>query len=61
MGFVLLGGVVLEAISNQFLRSDSTPLLYTVEVALEEFLEISGAIVTLYGAILLLLHESRIA
>jgi hypothetical protein len=61
MGFVLLGGVVLEAISNQFLRSDSTPILYTVEVALEEFLEISGASVTLYGAILLLLHESRIA
>ena len=60
MGIVVLGGVVMEVISYQFLRSGSTPLLYRVEVTLEEFLEMSGASVTLYGAILLLLHESRV-
>jgi len=59
MGFVVLGGVGLEAIGYQFLRSGSTPLLYSAEVALEEFLEMSGASVTLYGAILLLLYKSR--
>jgi hypothetical protein len=59
MGFVMLGGVGLEAIGYQFLRSGSTPLLYSAEVALEEFLEMSGASVTLYGAILLLLYKSR--
>ena len=60
MGFVVLGGVGLEAMGYQFLRSGSTPLLYSAEVALEEFLEMSGASVTLYGAILMLLHESGV-
>jgi hypothetical protein len=60
MGIVVLGGVILEVISYQFLRGGSTPLLYSAEVAIEEFLEMSGASVTLYGAILLLLHESRV-
>jgi hypothetical protein len=60
MGFVLLGGVGLEALSYQFLRSGSTPLLYSIEVALEEFLEMSGASVMLYGATLLLLHQPRV-
>lgn len=59
MGFFLLGGVGLEAIGYQFLRSGSTPLLYSAEVALEEFLEMSGASITLYGTILMLLHKSR--
>ena len=57
IGIFLLGGVVMEVISYQFLRSGSTPLLYRAEVALEEFLEMSGASVTLYGALLLLLAE----
>ena len=60
VGIVLLGGVIMEVISYQFLRSGSTPLLYRVEVVIEEFLEMSGASVTLYGAILLLLHKSRV-
>jgi hypothetical protein len=60
MGIAVLGGVVMEVISYQFLRSGSTPLLYIVEVALEEFLELAGVSVALYGAILLLLHESRV-
>jgi len=60
MVFVLFGVIGLEAISYQFLRDGSTPLLYSAEVALEEFLEMSGASVTLYGAILLLLHDSRV-
>ena len=59
LGFALLGAVGLEAISYQFLRSGSTPLLYLVEVALEEFLEMSGASIMLYGALLLLLEDSR--
>ena len=57
MGMALIGGVVMEVISYQFLRSGSTPLLYKAEVAIEEFLEMSGVSVTLYGAILLLLYE----
>jgi hypothetical protein len=60
MGIVVLGGVFIEVISYYFLRSGSTPLLYIAEVALEEFLEMSGASVALYGALLLLLHESRV-
>jgi hypothetical protein len=60
MGIAVLGGVFLEVISYQFLRGGLTPLLYSVEVALEEFLEMSGASVMLCGAILLLRRESRV-
>ena len=48
----MLGGVGLEIISYQFLREDETSLFYIVEVAFEEFLEMLGASLILYGAIL---------
>jgi len=56
-GMFLLGVVVLEIVSFQFLRSGSTHTLYLVEVALEEFLEMSGVSVMLYGSILLTLRD----
>jgi hypothetical protein len=53
MAIVVLGAVVLEVIGDQFLRGSSTKLLYQVEVALEEFLEMAGSSVILYGSLLL--------
>ncbi len=47
----LFGAVVLEIISYQFLRDGATPLLYLAEVAFEEFLEMSGGSLILYGTI----------
>jgi len=55
----LLGAVGFEVIGFQFLRDGSTPLLYEAEVAIEEFLEMFGASVILYGAVLLLLDDTR--
>ena len=59
VGIALLGGLVLEVISYLFFRSGSTSLLHGAEVALEEFLEMAGASVALYGATLFLL-KSRV-
>jgi hypothetical protein len=50
---LLLGAVGLEIIGYQFLRDGTAPLLYKLEVGLEEFLEMLGVSVILYGAILL--------
>ena len=52
IGVYVLGGVGLEVISYQFLL-DGTPQLYRAEVALEEFMEMAGASLVLYGALLL--------
>ena len=57
VGVALFGGVVLEIVSYQYLRSGSTQLLYFIEVAFEEFFEMSGASITLYGALLMLTHK----
>ena len=48
----VMGGVCLEVISYLFLRSESTKL-YKVEVAFEEFLEMSGVSIMLYAVLLL--------
>lgn len=48
-GIMCLGAVGLEIISYAFLRIGATPLLYALEVALEEFFEMSGASIILYG------------
>jgi hypothetical protein len=63
LGFVtlLVGAVGLEIVSYLFLRDGAAPLLYKLEVALEEFLEMAGASVILYGAILLAGHDDRSA
>jgi hypothetical protein len=59
MGIFLIGALGLEIISFQFLRSGSFPLLYKVEVAFEEFFEMLGVSVILYGAMLLLREKKR--
>ncbi len=62
LGFAifLLGVVVMEVISFQFLREEGTsPYLYQLEVAIEEFLEMMGISIVLYGAVLLSLAQSE--
>lgn len=49
----VMGGAGFEVISYQFLRSGFTPNLYKVEVACEEFLEMSGVSIILYAVLLL--------
>lgn len=53
----MCGGLLLEIISYQFLRSGATPTAYAIEVMAEEFLEMSGASIMLYGAFLMLLRN----
>ena len=48
-----MGAVGLEVIAYQFLRDGTRDMLYAMEVAGEELLEMTGASVILYGAILL--------
>ncbi|GKS68246.1 hypothetical protein W03_02500 [Nitrosomonas sp. PY1] len=54
------GAVLLEIISYQFLRNDITSWYYVMEVALEEFLEMLGISIVLYGALLLLMEANAI-
>ena len=54
MGIIILGSVGLEALSFACLRSGATPGLYLIEVACEEFCEMFGASVILYGSLLML-------
>jgi hypothetical protein len=58
VGVAFLGGVVFEVISYQFLRTGSTPVLGMFEIACEEFFEMFGESVTLYGAIMMLIAET---
>ncbi|HAF00309.1 MAG TPA: hypothetical protein DCO68_12375 [Methylophilaceae bacterium] len=46
---VFVGAIVLESVSYQFLRTGSTADTYAIEVALEEFLEMFGSSLMLYG------------
>lgn len=52
----LLGGVVLEIISYEYLRIDMLSKAYLLEVAMEEGLEMIGASIMLYASLLLTLH-----
>jgi hypothetical protein len=50
----LIGAAGLEVVGYQFLRGEpSLSYFYQLEVALEEFLEMIGISITVYGAILL--------
>lgn len=49
---VLIGAVGLEIISYQYLRGPDYSSLYTVQVAVEEFLEMVGTSLFLYGTLL---------
>ena len=51
VGVFLLSAVGLEIISYQFLRDGTHVLLYVGEVAVEEFLEMFGASLILYGVL----------
>jgi hypothetical protein len=57
MVLFLIGAVGFEVVSYEFLRDGSTPILYEVEVAIEEFLEMFGASVMFFGAIRMLFSE----
>ena len=53
-GFSLavLGGVVLEAVGYVYFRSLNRGFIYTLELSLEEFLEMAGMSIVLYGVLL---------
>ena len=57
---VFLGGAVaLEVVSYQYLRGDETSILYQMEVAAEEFLEMFGSALMLYGVMLLFIRRGK--
>ncbi|MFQ5644127.1 MAG: hypothetical protein ACE5FQ_10595 [Thiogranum sp.] len=56
----IIGGIGMEIISYWYLRGTGLTLLYKAEVAIEEFLEMSGASIVLYGAILCALREPAV-
>lgn len=60
-GVMGAGAVGLEVASYQFLRDGAHPMLYTAEVAAEEFLEMAGASIVLYGAMGLARHRRAAA
>lgn len=49
----VMGGIGFEIISYLFLRADETARLYKMEVACEEFFEMSGVSIMLYAVLLL--------
>jgi hypothetical protein len=51
-GTFMVGGIAFDIIANIFLRSMDTSLIYYTEVAAEEFLEMAGGSLMLYGAVL---------
>jgi hypothetical protein len=55
------GAVGMEAVSYVLLRDGSRAMLYTMEVAVEEGLEMAGASIILYGALLLALRRRATA
>lgn len=52
LGLFLLGAVGMEVIGYQFLTVANTPTLYILEITIEEFLEMFGISLVLYGVIL---------
>ena len=54
---LLIGAVGMEIIMYVYLQGMEGQLLYIVEVALEEFFEMAGASIILYGVILCALRE----
>ena len=55
----ILGGLFFEILSYQFLIGTARDLLYDCEVTMEEFLEMSGASLILYGTLLLFLPDNN--
>ncbi len=61
IGFIILviGSAGLEAFGYEYLSSRLTPLAFMFEAAGEEFLEMLGVSIILYGALLLLLDKDE--
>lgn len=59
MIMIAFGAVALEIISYQFLRSGSRENQFIIEVAFEEFFEMAGASLVLYGALLFLIKDAK--
>lgn len=57
LALFVAGGIGLEIVAYQFLGATLTPRLYPIEVAAEEFLEMSGMSVVLFGALLMLIRQ----
>jgi hypothetical protein len=59
-GFALavFGGVVLEGLGYIYLRSLNRGIIYAFELALEEFFEMAGMSIVLYGALLCSISKS---
>jgi len=57
----LMGGVFFEVIGYDLRSADSTSIYYVYEIGAEEFLEMLGFSIVLFGATLMLIHEYRIA
>lgn len=53
IGFAILvfGGVLLEVIGYEYLNADINYIYYVLEVAFEEFFEMAGVSIILYGAL----------
>jgi hypothetical protein len=52
-GVFFVGGVVMEALANLFLRGEEATYLDYLQIAAEEGLEMAGISIMLYGAVLL--------
>jgi len=55
---ILVGSVGLEIITHLFWKDGNSPVLYRTEVVFEEFFEMAGTSVVLYGALLYALRTS---
>jgi hypothetical protein len=58
LAMLAFGSVGLEIFSYEFLKNGATPLLDVIEPAVEEFFEMFGVSVILYGALLLLIDKT---
>jgi hypothetical protein len=52
IALVILGGIVMEIIGFNFYYSESHKVFYRIEVVLEEFFEMAGVTLILYGFVL---------
>jgi hypothetical protein len=56
---IIIGSVALEIVTHMFWKDGQHPTLYKIEVVLEEFFEMAGASVLLYGTILFALRNQN--
>jgi hypothetical protein len=56
---ILIGGVGMEGFAQVFLKDGLHPILYKTEVVFEEFFEMVGASILLYGSLLFTIRNQR--